>query len=53
MPKQPPRSALVDQLMPNASEEEKAEAAHYWFEYLAVLADIVERRHREREQGRD
>ena len=48
MPKQPPRSALVDLVMKDATEDEKAEATHYWYEYLGVLADIVARRRRER-----
>jgi hypothetical protein len=42
-----PRSALVDLVMKNASEEEKAEAAHHWFEFLNVLEDIADRRIRE------
>jgi hypothetical protein len=43
------RSALVDLVMKDASEQEKAEATHYWYEFLAVLADITARRAKERD----
>jgi hypothetical protein len=43
------RSALVDLVMAGASEEERAEAAYYWYEFLSVLADIAARRARERD----
>lgn len=43
------RSALVDLVMKDASEQEKAEAAHYWYEFLGVLADIAARRAQERD----
>jgi hypothetical protein len=53
MPHDPLRSTVIDRLMPDASEEEKAEAAHYWFEYLKVLAAIAARRMEERKQKSD
>lgn len=43
------RSALVDLAMPDASKQERVEAAHYWYEFLEVLADIASRRIKERD----
>lgn len=43
------QSAFVDLVMPDANEQERAEAAHYWYEFLGVLADIAARRSKERD----
>ncbi len=42
--KGPLRSKLVDMLMPNASEDEKAEANRNWFAYLLMLDSITQKR---------
>ena len=44
--KSPQRSALVDLVMPEASEEERAEATRRWFGFLQTLVRIVEDRER-------
>lgn len=45
--KSPRRSALVDLVMPEASEEERAEATRRWFGFLQTLVRIVEDRERD------
>lgn len=44
--KYPSRSALVDLVMPEASEEERAESTRRWFGFLGTLVRIVEDRER-------
>jgi uncharacterized protein YbgA (DUF1722 family) len=39
--KQPRRSALIDLVMKDASEEEKAEATLHWFGFLRTLMKIA------------
>ena len=46
-----PRSALVDLVMKDASEEEKAEATLHWFGFLRTLMKIA--REEELRQGAD
>lgn len=49
----PDRSALVDLVMPEASEEERAEATRRWFGFLQTLVRIVEDRGREERDSRE
>lgn len=51
--KLPDRSALVDLVMPDASEEERIEATRRWFGFLQVLVRIVEDREREELDSRE
>ncbi len=47
--REPPRSKFVDMIMPDATEEEKAEANRHWFGYLNLLDRIA---HEQGAQGR-
>lgn len=43
MPKEKLRSVLVDHVMKDVSEEEKADASERWFNFLGILIRIVDR----------
>ena len=51
--KLPDHSALVDLVMPEASEEERAEATRRWFGFLQTLMRIVEDRERAERDSRE
>jgi len=51
--KSPHRSALVDLVMPEASEKERAEATRRWFGFLGTLVRIVEDRERDLGDSRE
>lgn len=42
------RSALVDLVMKDASEEEKAEATRHWYDFLQALLSIIDEDERRR-----
>lgn len=46
MPRPPLKSQLVERVMPDATEEEKAEASWRWFDYIEILNEIAEERER-------
>lgn len=51
--KLPTHSALVDLVIPEASDEERADATQHWFALLSVLVRIVDKEERKRHDSRE
>jgi hypothetical protein len=49
--KEQQRSALVELVMPEASEEEKEEASRHWFSFLETLGKIVDEEERQKQRS--